>query len=73
MIRSFATVVVGLACAMAAPAQDWAKVKLAKSPRHGEGVKVKHGTQEVQSFVVYPEVKEKATAVKRIKDVLKKI
>lgn len=45
------------------PAQDWAKSKLEKSPRHGEWVKVKAGTREVNSFVVYPEVKDKATAV----------
>ena len=43
--------------------QDWAKQKLAKSSRHQEWVKVKHGTREVSSFVVYPEVKTKATAV----------
>jgi carboxymethylenebutenolidase len=46
-----------------APAQDWAKARLEKSPRHGEWVKVKQGKREVQSFVVYPEVKDKATAV----------
>jgi len=44
-------------------AQDWAKEKLAKSPRHGEWVKVKNGGREVETFVVYPESKEKATAV----------
>lgn len=43
--------------------QDWAKQRLAKSPRHQEWVKVKNGTREVNSFVVYPEVKNKATAV----------
>ncbi len=43
--------------------QDWAKARLAKSPRHQEWVKVKNGTREVHSFVVYPEVKKKATAV----------
>ncbi|MGZ8847285.1 MAG: dienelactone hydrolase family protein, partial [Pyrinomonadaceae bacterium] len=35
----------------------------AKSSRHQEWVKVKNGTREVNSFVVYPEVKTKATAV----------
>lgn len=44
-------------------AQDWAKAKLEKSPRHLEYVKVKHGDREVTAFVAYPEVKEKATAV----------
>lgn len=43
--------------------QDWAKQGLAKSPRHKEWVKVKYGTREVNSFVVYPESKKKTTAV----------
>ena len=43
--------------------QDWAKQRLVKSPRHQEWVKVKNGNREVNSFVVYPEVKKKATAV----------
>ncbi len=49
--------------ATAASAQDWAKAELEKSPRHQEWVKVKHGNREVQSFIVYPEVKDKAPAV----------
>src|SRR5690242_8975348 len=44
-------------------AQDWAKERLEKSPRHLEWVKVKAGNREVSSFVAYPEVKDKATAV----------
>ena len=52
-----------LACAVAAPAQDWAKAKLQQSSRHQEWVKVENGKRKVESFVVYPEVKEKATAV----------
>ena len=43
--------------------QEWARQRLAKSPRHSEWVKVKNGSREVNSFVVYPEVKNKATAV----------
>jgi len=43
--------------------QDWAKAKLAKSTRHHEWVKVKNGDREVNSFIVYPEVNKKATAV----------
>ena len=43
--------------------QDWAKAKLAKSPRHHEWVKVKNGDREVNCFIVYPEVNKKATAV----------
>src|SRR5205814_3426803 len=44
-------------------AQDWAKARLEKSPRHLEYVKVKNGNREVNCFIAYPEVKEKATAV----------
>ncbi len=47
----------------AAPAQDWAKARLEKSPRHGEWVTVKDGSREVKCFITYPEVKDKATAV----------
>jgi carboxymethylenebutenolidase len=43
--------------------QDWARARLAKSPRHQEWVEVKYGNRTVKSFVVYPEVKNKATAV----------
>jgi carboxymethylenebutenolidase len=46
-----------------AAAQDWAKQKLEKSTRHREWVKVKHDDREVNCFVVYPEVKDKASAV----------
>ena len=47
----------------AAETQDWAKARLADSPRDREWVKVKNGTREVSSFVVYPESKNKSTAV----------
>ncbi len=53
----FATFITPLA------AQDFAKERLDKSPRHHEWVAVKNGNREVQCFVVYPEVKNKATAV----------
>jgi carboxymethylenebutenolidase len=43
--------------------QEWAKQQVAKSPRHREWVKIKNGDREVNSFVVYPEVNKKATAV----------
>ena len=49
--------------AVTASAQEWAKARLEKSPRHGEWVKVKQWKREVHCFVVYPEVKDKATAV----------
>ncbi len=44
-------------------AQDWVKARLEKSPRHMEWVKIKHDGREVNCFVAYPEVKDKATAV----------
>jgi carboxymethylenebutenolidase len=44
-------------------AQDWAKERMDKSPRHLEWIKIKSGDREVKSFIAYPEVKEKATAV----------
>src|SRR5436190_9082585 len=44
-------------------AQDWAKQRLDKSPRHLEWVKVKHDDREVNCFIAYPEVKDKATTV----------
>jgi carboxymethylenebutenolidase len=49
--------------------QDWAKQRLAKSPRHQEWVNIKYKPvkgnteREVSAFLVYPEVKTKATAV----------
>ena len=43
--------------------QEWAKAQVAKSPRHREWVKVKYGNREVNSLVIFPEVKKKATAV----------
>jgi carboxymethylenebutenolidase len=46
-----------------ASAQEWAKAKLDKSPRHQEWVTVKQGNRNVQCFVVYPEVKDKAPVV----------
>ena len=44
-------------------AQDWAKASLEKSPRHQEWVQIKHGNRVLHAFVIYPEIKGKATAV----------
>lgn len=52
-----------------ASAQDWAKARLEKSPRHGEWVTVTNGARAVQCWVVYPEVKDKATAVVLIHEI----
>ncbi len=67
--RAFATpssallLLVLLAHPRAGWGQDWAKARLEKSPRHLEWVKVRRGEREINCFLAYPEVKEKATAV----------
>jgi carboxymethylenebutenolidase len=50
-------------------AQDWAKQKLNKSPRHQEWVKLTHGNRTVDAFVVYPEVSHKAPVVVLIHEI----
>ena len=57
-----------ICAAVSVSAQDWAKAKLGKSPRHMEYVTVTNGTRAVDCWVVYPEVKDKATAVLVIHD-----
>jgi carboxymethylenebutenolidase len=46
-----------------AAAQDWAKEQLAKSPRHREWVTIKHDGRSVDTFVAYPESKDKRPVV----------
>src|SRR5438270_1282042 len=47
-----------------ARAQDWAKERLNKSPRHGEWVDFKSGQpRKLSGFVVYPESKNKTPVV----------
>ncbi len=62
MKRVFLALLV-LGLAQTVSAQDWAKAALAKSPRHGEWVTVKHDGRSVETFVVYPEVKDKRPVV----------
>ncbi len=50
-------------------AQDWAKANLEKSPRHREWVTLKHDNRSLQAYVVYPEVKQKATVVVLIHEI----
>ena len=59
---SLATILV-LLCAHAVAAQDWARQRLEKSPRHREWVTVKHDNRSVETFVVYPETKDKRPVV----------
>ncbi len=51
-------------------AQDWAKAKLEKSPRHQEWVEISNGSRKVKSFVVYPEVRTKAPVVIVIHEIM---
>jgi len=59
ILLSFAAILM----AFTATAQDWAKARLENSPRHHEWVKVKHGDREVNCYITYPEVKDKAPVV----------
>lgn len=49
--------------AQTASAQDWARASLEKSSRHREWVTVKHDGRSVETFVVYPESKDKRPVV----------
>ncbi|MSO18979.1 MAG: dienelactone hydrolase family protein [Acidobacteria bacterium] len=46
-----------------AGAQQWARDSVEKSPRHREWVQVKYGNRTVDTFVVYPERKDKAPVI----------
>jgi carboxymethylenebutenolidase len=56
-------------CVSPAFAQDWAKAKLAESPRHREYVTIKHDGRAVNTYVVYPEVSSKAPVVVLIHEI----
>ncbi len=49
--------------AFSVSAQDWARQRLEKSPRHREWVTVKHNGRSVETFVVFPESKAKTPVV----------
>jgi carboxymethylenebutenolidase len=61
--KAMAVAAVLLVCLAPAGAQEWAKAKLEKSPRHGEWVEIKHDQRTVQAFGVYPETRQKAPVV----------
>jgi carboxymethylenebutenolidase len=50
-------------------AQDWARTQLEKSPRHREWVTVKHDGRSVETFVAYPESKQKRPVVVLIHEI----
>src|SRR6516165_4340742 len=49
--------------ALSLGAQDWARQKVDKSPRHREWVTVKHDGRDVETFVAYPESSRKTPVV----------
>lgn len=55
--------------ATTASAQDWAKPRLEKSPRHLEWITIKNGDRNVKCFIGFPEVSTKATAVVLIHEI----
>jgi carboxymethylenebutenolidase len=62
-LRRLAVALPLLLAAVCSQAQDWAKTRLEASPRHHEYVSLKHDSRTLQAFVVYPEIKDKATVV----------
>lgn len=63
MKRSLLLLTAVLVTASLASAQEWARARVDKSPRHLEWVTVKHGNREVKCFIGFPERQDKAPAV----------
>jgi carboxymethylenebutenolidase len=63
MVKKTLLLFLFLALAQAAAAQDWARARLEKSPRHREWATLKHDGRAVETFVVYPETKDKRPVV----------
>ncbi len=63
------TLVLILLFTQAVWAQDWARTQLEKSPRHREWVTVKRDGRSVETFVVYPESKDKRPVVVLIHEI----
>jgi carboxymethylenebutenolidase len=68
-VAGFTAAALLLFAAVSTYAQDWAKARLDASPRHHEYVTLKHDNRSLQAFVVYPEVKTKATVVVLIHEI----
>lgn len=57
-------IILGLAiCAAAVSAQDWARAKVDKSPRHREWVTVTHNGRKVETFIAYPEASKNTPVI----------
>jgi len=71
IISDMNRIALALVVALVAPAihaQDWAKARLEKSPRHRERVVVKREGRSIATLVVYPETKDKKPVVLLIHD-----
>src|SRR5215469_783515 len=62
-VMRFATLVFLFLLAQTAGAQDWARQRLEKSSRHREWVTVKRDGRTVETFIAYPESKDKRPVV----------
>jgi carboxymethylenebutenolidase len=63
MKRILMVMLTALCAVVSASAQDWAKARMQKSPRHLEWVSVKHDGREVKCLIGFPERSDKAPAV----------
>src|SRR5277367_5055977 len=51
--------------------QPWARERIDKSPRHSEWITIKHDGRNVETLVVYPEVKDKRPVVLIIHEIFR--
>jgi carboxymethylenebutenolidase len=68
-MRSFTVCFLLLLSSLSVRAQEWAKAKVEKSPRHREWVTLKYDGRAVETFVVYPEVGSKTAVVMVIHEI----
>jgi carboxymethylenebutenolidase len=62
-MKSLVIALIACSCAASASAQEWAKARLAHSPRHLEWITVSHDHRDVKCLIGFPERKDKAPAV----------
>ena len=67
MNRIVLMLLVGL-CLQPIQAQDWAKARLEKSPRHHERVEIQQNGRAIATLIVYPDAKAKKPVVVLIHD-----
>jgi carboxymethylenebutenolidase len=62
-MKSIAIALAACLCAVSSSAQEWAKERVAKSPRHLEWITVSHDKRDVKCLIGFPERKDKAPVV----------